>query len=365
MDVFVGVMTSSTGKYSHESPIWQIYRRIIDGNFPVSVFFVLSGYVLLLAFEKTRSIDVLTKASVKRYFRLMPVVFVSVMLTWAISKTIGFHNVNAANAIGGHDWFASHFLGSFSFLHSVWIGVAGSFFGEDLYQYNFPLWTIRIEMFGSLLLFAIAALIYKNRNFWLLSTAFAAVSIYAYGDYGIYYSLFLAGAILLKHPRLRAPAWMLVPAMILGAENVWTPEALFFAAHLRAVGVSFDVVCHALAAILMVGATLNSSAFQAFLSCTPVRLLGKLSFAMYAFHAAIMSSVGAWLIEYGQRSIYPRAFAGMGFIATFAATIILSNLAYEFIDRGAQKSSGRIADALLGLRNLRPERRPDSSRQLP
>lgn len=357
MDAFVGTATSSTGTYSQASLLWRFYRRLIDGNFPVSVFFVLSGYVLLLGFDRSNNVDQLSRAAVKRYFRLMPMALFSVLLAWAVSNSIGFHNAEAAKAIGGHNWLAQYYPDRLLFWHSVRVGMLGAFTGDDLY--NFPLWTMRVELFGSLLLFAVAALFYKNRNFWVVCVAATFTLCYLCGNFGVYYALFLVGAMLLRYQSIRLPAWGIVVALMLGSENIWTPEAFWAAPYLHFTGIDFDVMCHAIASVLLVSSVLKSPSASRVLSCRPVAYLGKLSFAMYALHAVVMLSVGSHILSLGPEYGHPRQFAAIGFVVTFAVTILISHLAYGAIDGGAQRWSSRIADAFLNAR------RPRASHQLP
>ncbi|MFD1557198.1 acyltransferase family protein [Paraburkholderia silviterrae] len=341
MDAFFGTAFSSTGQYTQATTAWQIYRRLIDGNFSVAIFFMLSGYVLLAAYEKTLSATYLTSSAIKRYFRLTPIVLASCVAAFLLQGMVGFHNVEAAQAIGGHQWLADEYREPLSFFGAIKCGLIGAYEGN--LAYNGPLWTIRLELLGSFLLFGFAALFYTARHFPLyVATAICFMSA-LWGDDGLYLSLFLLGGMLVKYQRLRLPLIWIIPALVLATENQWTPEALFVSSHLP-LPVSINALCHGAAAFLILAVTLKSDAFQRLLSIPPIAFLGRISFALYAFHLPIMMSIGAWVMVHGGA---PRTAAVLAILATLAASLIVAFFASVTIDQWSQRISGAIAKALV------------------
>lgn len=79
-----------------------------NGNFAVCIFFILSGYVLSNKYFSTMDNEVLVASAVKRYFRLLVPVFVTVLLVFFLMKISFFFN-NKAGALSFSDWW----LGSF------------------------------------------------------------------------------------------------------------------------------------------------------------------------------------------------------------------------------------------------------------
>ncbi|MBU9501445.1 acyltransferase [Burkholderia multivorans] len=343
LDAFFGAAFSPTGQYSQSTEAWQIYRRLIDGNFSVAVFFVLSGYVLLVGYERSRSASYLTAGAIKRYFRLTPIVLSSCVAALLLQAMVGFHNVAAAQAIGGHSWLANAYHGTLTVLGAIKCGLIGAYEGNV--AYNEPLWTIRLELLGSFLLFGFAALFYNTRLFPIYVAAAACFMSALWGDDGLYLSLFLLGAILIKYQRIRLPLIWIVPALLIATENQWTPEAIFISSRIP-LPVSIQALCHAGAAFLMLAVTLRSDWLQRLLSTPPVAFLGRISFALYAFHLPIMMSIGTWtLIHAGDH----RIGAMLAILVTLTVSAFFALFASVTIDQWSQNISGIIANALLGV----------------
>lgn len=114
MDAFFGIAFSHNNLYDRSSIPWQWYRRLLDGNYAVCVFFILSGYVLLLGFKK-RDLY-LSFSFVKRYFRLTPLILFSTLFAFFLQQTIGFHNKELSTFIGGNEWLYNEFSIKLTFL---------------------------------------------------------------------------------------------------------------------------------------------------------------------------------------------------------------------------------------------------------
>ncbi|MEJ2768153.1 acyltransferase [Mycetohabitans sp. B46] len=346
MDAFFGSLFSPSDKYIIHSPMWQLYRRFINGNFLVTVFFALSGYVLLLGFERKRSPSYLAAAAVKRYFRLTPVVLASTMLAWLASVTIGLHNISAADAIGGHEGLLVIYRKPLTFLGSIWNGVAGAYRGDD--SYNFPLWTLSLELFGSLMLFGIAALFYRSQRFWLIALAVTVGWITVFGTQGVYYSLFLAGALLLRYPALRLRWYFFLPAAYLGAENIRLPEITFLQSMIpKAWNFDVTVFVHAIGAMMMLASVLGSKRLKAAFGCRPLVWLGRVSFSLYVCHAIVISSVGCWILEtFAQRGAL-HIGGVLAIAATIAVSLTLAQIMTTLVDSPAQRLANWIAKIVL------------------
>ena len=70
-------------------------NAFISGAFAVSIFFVLSGFVLTVGFFQTKKSSIIERLATKRYFRLMLPALASVIIAW-IYISLGFpHNSDA------------------------------------------------------------------------------------------------------------------------------------------------------------------------------------------------------------------------------------------------------------------------------
>ncbi len=340
MDAFFGTVFSPDGLYTQSTLGWQIYRRALNGNFSVAVFFVLSGYVLILKYAKFGTKNDLRAGALKRYFRLTPIVLASTLLAVGLQSVIGFHNTAAARIIGGHQWLASAYPTQLTWLGALKCGLIGAYQGNV--QYNGPLWTIRLELLGSFVLFGFAGLFYKSRFFLIYALIASCFMSLLFNNDGLYLSLFLIGAAFHKHPKSRFSVWWLIPAMVLATENPWTPEVTFIRERINT-PIDIDVLCHSIAAILMVGVVLNSKHLQNALSGPVILFLGRISFSLYAVHLPVMMSAGTWvMVHWGGRF---GAFAAI--VTTIIVSVMIAFILTETLDKWAQKLANLVASRLM------------------
>lgn len=129
-----------------------IFTVFFNGNFAVSIFFVLSGYVLTKKFFETDDIRVLRKGAIKRYPRLVIPAAFSVIFAWSL-MSLGWIRTDLVPKLQGAGWPTSQYRTVYTFQEALWNGFVGAPILNDI-ALNVPLWTIQIELFGSLFLFA-------------------------------------------------------------------------------------------------------------------------------------------------------------------------------------------------------------------
>lgn len=322
MEAFVGVAASPDGGYTQVTTIWQVFRRVVEGDFSVVLFFAA--------------------AALKRYLRLTPMVLASTVFAYLLSVTLGFHTGECAQKMGGHDWLASHYAKGLSFSRALANGVWGAYLGDA--SYNGSLWTIRIEFLGSLLLFGVCALFSRQPSFIWIVRVTGVTLIFLMGNEGLYLSLFLAGALLARDTRPLSIRW-LVPVALLATENPWTPELWWIRSVLPVeLPLDLSVICHALASILLLRVVLGSVAVQRGLSQPLVAFFGRISFALYAFHFPIVASVGALILSEGYALGFPRSFAVLAMGSSLLLAAGISVVAFPFLDLRAQQWARTGAD---------------------
>jgi peptidoglycan/LPS O-acetylase OafA/YrhL len=128
-----------------------------NGNFAVLIFFVLSGMVLSWRFfESDFSIPV--GGAVKRWLRLVIPVLISTLLAWLLAVSGLFANKQVAAISGSGFWFGELWKMPASFSDSFIEGIYGALVSGKPVHYNPVLWTMNLEFYGSLLVFAFLAL---------------------------------------------------------------------------------------------------------------------------------------------------------------------------------------------------------------
>lgn len=275
---------------------------LINGDFAVRIFFVLSGFVLSLSYFRKKQTRVLTAAVSRRYLRLMLPALGSVIFAWVLLKFGWYWNREAAALMGSpqtHHWLLRWFRLDRSFADAVREGAYGTFFHFDFRRtLNSNLWTMPIEWAGSLIVFSLLALCgWVQRRFFV----YAIVVITFYAIEWPFLVDFVAGLALCDvftrcersdWETWLSPVWptaALVGGLILGGIlREWPNTHAGFSYY-------FVSCWSVLPAILIVGGVAFSSKLHHTLESRAMAFLGKISFPLYLFHLFVIFSLGCWL----------------------------------------------------------------------
>jgi peptidoglycan/LPS O-acetylase OafA/YrhL len=362
-------------------PGWQVavaaspLSVLWDGRLAVSIFFILSGYVLTTAMI-ARPISLPALAG-KRYIRLLLPVLVATLPTLLLQPH-GFYFNHELAFVTGSDWLNGVTAIGFHPTIFGWLrnAVWTVFFIDGQTSYNSLLWTMRFEWFGSLLIFLIVCLL-RSAGWRLLlalplSLLLADVPVYAF------LHLFLIGMILhdlapLLVPRpSRAKVPMIVLdglGMALVAVGLYLPRlvmvvidrhasAFHFLLWLRLALPSWQGDRWMLAAIPVVTGVTLSPRLRHWLSRPTCLFLGRISFPLYLFHLPILLSFGSWLMLFLLPRLGLTAAAWSTFVVAAVITISIAWLMTLLVEHPTLRLSawlGLKIDAL-GMR-LRPRSR--------
>ena len=151
------------------------FEAIIDGNFAVWLFWVMSALVLSLRFHMSSDASacstMLTDAAIRRYPRLLVPVMASVLFAWILHQAGLMSNVQLENLLGPKydEWLGSFYLFEPNGIAALKSAAWEAFFAYELSSsYNSALWTMEPELYGSLFLFAYLALAGKHSARWLI-----------------------------------------------------------------------------------------------------------------------------------------------------------------------------------------------------
>ncbi len=344
----MGVLLSPNGLYSQYSVWWQIYRRILDGNFSVCLFFVMSGYVLLIGFYKRQNdLSYLKESFIKRYFRLTPLVLASVILAVILQNTIGFHNVEMAAIVGGHEWLKSNYQSELTLTGAIYNGLYSAYIGDT--SYNGPLWTIKIELMGSLFLYLYAALFFVKKNG--AHIIISAILIYLIEPtLGCYLILFIIGGTILVYNIKLANNYILpasILTVVLATENPWTIEINFLNELTGFSKEGLATFCHSIAAILLLLIVNTSSKLSSYLSRPVFTFLGKISFSLYVFHIPIIMSIGtALFVNLHDAGINNQFASIISTLVSLLCCVFISWCGYTFVDKPSTKIASLVGDKL-------------------
>lgn len=260
-----------------------------NGPFAVSVFFVLSGFVMAAAAERRRNLliaNVLT-----RYLRLAVPVTASVVLAWVwLNLFPRATSIMRENSDFPSPWLRyTYHIDIPGFHYAIADGLVANFLRGYSY-FNNVLWTMQIEFFGSILIFVLYKIFIGRVRIWTLLLA-GGVSVYLTSH--TYYLAFMAGSLLYEARRsdliALTPAWLgpvaLVFGLLLGAPGQGFGERVGFLHGPAMLQPGHrEGLWPVLAAACLLFAALRSRSLQALLSMKFPQWLGRISFGLYLVH---------------------------------------------------------------------------------
>jgi peptidoglycan/LPS O-acetylase OafA/YrhL len=323
------------------------FNIIVNGNFAVCLFFVLSGFVLSHRFLDTGDLDGLRRLAIKRYLRLALPVLAAVLLAWAIlaAGSYSYGAVQPVTRSGMKDVYDAFV----PFWAAVEEGVVGVFFRGE-WNLNPVLWTMRIELYGSFLVFGLLALFGRTGYRWLVYGV--AIAIF----YESYYLAFLLGIALadlqLRADHRDAPLPVTLGAVMLGLylgsypyygaeQGIWSV--------LPAVGTAHKpVLYHILGAAVLIQAANRFTGARLLLARPLFRFLGRISYGLYLIHFPLVCSVSAGLalvllahLDYG-------AAVALSFALSAPVVVVTAALFTTLVDQRAMRVADTFAALVMG-----------------
>jgi peptidoglycan/LPS O-acetylase OafA/YrhL len=333
--------------FIHSTPL----TVFVNGNFAVCIFFVLSGFVLTRTYFVTRDAGILTRGAVKRYFRLMPPVAVSVFIAYALLKLGLFYNQQAAQ-ISGSPGLAEVWTFAASMKEALNQAFYGTFLNDiaGTASYNPVLWTMKVEFVGSFLVFGAAALFggYARRG-----VIYAILMLLLWNQY---YAAFVIGLALADLTtggrwqswlaRVKWPVWagLMLVGLALGAyPSAPTADGTMFQMVSKLVHTAQPyMLWHIAGAALLTLGLLGWRRAQAVMSWGPFVELGRQSFGLYLTHLLVIATFSSYLftrlhVTFGYRT---------SFVIMVAVSLVLifmvSWLYTKWVDEPAIKLAGWV-----------------------
>ncbi|HEY4292042.1 acyltransferase [Luteibacter sp.] len=305
-----------------------------SGSFPVSIFFVLSGYVLTKKYRKTGDSSIIWAQAARRYFRLGIPVFATVMLVFGLGK-LGLYAIGDTARVTHSVWAAGRAFPDVNFADALRDATYGSvLLGSSLF--NTVLWTMKVEFFGSMLIFAYSLFALRHAWWPIAAAGYVALTVWLSPDFWPYYVGFLLGAHVdsLPRARLRATRWMLILAGIYLA--TYDGSTMFYPLKFvplpdRSRAELFSVIAGA-----MVFYAIRSGSLVYALESRVAQFLGRISFSFYLVHVPVIAVVGCYifnsLIAHGSvRSVAVSA----ALTATIPVSLFLATIFNTIVDQSA------------------------------
>lgn len=304
------------------SPLFAFFH----GTAAVGVFFALSGYVLTRRYFETGEKRILVIGALKRWFRLFLPVFLSVMMSWILFH-FHLYRYEEAAKISHSGWLISFgFAMRPPFDPTFWTALREGFteaFFHDNNALNPILWTIHLELIGSFIVFAFAALISHLRAHpWLAAiiTVIVMIPIH-YVDPAM--APFVPGCLLAfyspRHKSVSLPEAILL--ILFGMAFIGYRQAVGFYFMFDFQGpIAGDTVIDytsAIGAILIMIALIGCAPLRKALSGRVAQIVGRLSFPIYLVHMILICSLGSAVFA----AVYKEGNYNQAALTTLAALL--------------------------------------------
>lgn len=278
---------------------------LLNGPGAVMLFFVLSGYVLPLGYFRSGRIETVLRAVAKRWFRLAGLTLVAAVGSYLLFR-FGLYRYREAAAFTHSGWLGSFGGGDVngglrpSLPGAVLEGAVFAFISPTD-AYNPVFWTMRDELFGSLMVFGLAVVL--RRCSFRAGAALMVLAAAATQVTDPRLAAFVAGLTLSwAHARGMVPAsrWLAPVCMVSGLALFGYLEPRGAYAWL---GFLHDgspwrydrIWLHTLGGLLLILGVPGSKRAGRLLASGAGRLLGRLSFPVYLFHFPLLCSWTCWL----------------------------------------------------------------------
>jgi peptidoglycan/LPS O-acetylase OafA/YrhL len=345
---------------------WETFGRIepgfrniwtgffLHGRLAVCVFFVLSGAALSAGHFAEKNAISIVRLAVKRYFRLTIPILGSCVIVFILMVMGLTANHEAGAIVDRNDW-----LGAFLQFGASPDGMLGYALIDvyDLvdgrYAYNPFLWTMRIELIGSFIVFLILFVEPYLKNS-IPTIAIAALVLFAAHSF---IACFLAGILYAKlhqsgyFVRIRerrwpiAMSWICLPAIALTDGYIQIRHPVD------------DIVLPMAIAMMLPWFVFANKAIAGFFTSAPSRLLGRLSFPLYLVQFPVLVSLTSLLIVRADASGALTPPVIWAIVCSSMAACLIAAALFEPVERAGRILAETVSGALLKQRDHDPKER--------
>ncbi|MBE9032444.1 acyltransferase [filamentous cyanobacterium LEGE 11480] len=340
------------------------FGLLLNGHFSVCLFFILSGFVLSYGyFGQSGNRVKLLVAVIKRPVRLGGLVLFGILLSAILWQSGLYFNDQVFHLGVSGPWFRDYWQGNLD-VKKLLSSLTTSIFRNG-YIYNPPLWTIRMELYGSIMVFAFL-LLFKNVKYRLVLLTLLVVLFHNSLYQGFWLGLIIAD--LMKrgiiqnwsaYQSTKVGRLVMITAVILlaylssyphYAEIQFVRDTIYgYLPDDKGFGGGYPMFT-ALITFLIVCVNHH---VQTWLNQPPLLFLGQISYGVYVVHFLILGSFSSWMfLSFHQSWSHELSFSAT-LIFGLLAIMALGYLSTKYIDALSIKLASYIGrKALVSLNSL-------------
>lgn len=324
-----------------------------SADFAVTLFFVLSGFVLTLSIFKKEK-DIIAQV-VKRYFRLMPVALSAVLMAYFL-VSLNFMYNNQAAAISGSAWLGQFWNFDISFIQAFFEGLFGIFIVESdgVKSLDPVLWTLYYELLGSILIYSFVNLIKNDSRRWLIY--FIAIISFSNTRFvGFLLGALLADLYVNKNFLFQSisklsfvyKVFILTIGLVFASLPAYAPpeylsdlfsSIVIFPNYFQ---LSKNII-YTIASVIIIVSSLSFKRLEGFLSIKPLIWLGSLSYSLYATHLLVLGSIVSFAFIKLNSVFSYNITALISFFLLIIGSLAVATVFRKYIDIPSIKISNKI-----------------------
>jgi len=337
----------------HGNPI----MAFVSGSFAVSIFFVLSGFVLSIGYFQTGRESIIKKLAAKRYIRLMLPALASILVCYLLIK-LGLSNTYVASTITHSGWLSVQWTFTpqieDAFINGIW-----GIFATGQSAYNNVLWTMMTEFIGSFLVFGFLLLFGQSRHRRILYPILILLTMSGWllgFVLGMILADLVANRVLInKRRNIVFIAGLLLAAIFFGGYPFSTTQGTIyeFITVPNLVGtVNFVSLYTIVGATAVVSLVLMSTQITKIFARNPISGLGRYTFSLYLVHIPIIFTFSTYIFINLIKHFGYTASVGMTFLLSIPVIVASVCIFERYIDSPSIRLSSLFAAMYLGERDL-------------
>lgn len=318
--------------------IYSPLRFFWSAELSVYIFFVLSAYVLSYKFFKYKDKSIIISSAVRRYLRLTIPILFTIFISWLIMVLHLYHNKEVGE-ITGSIFLMSGWDFTPNFYTMLKQGIWDVYFNfNNQTSYNIVLWTMKIELFGSFMIFFIMYF-FGNWSRRYILYGILVMSLFGSNYVAFIYGVMISDLHYSKYYQKLLNKKVAIMLMVFG---------FIFCTYNRFAITTGVRSVMMLGAFFMILSLTKLRAMQSMLEKNVFVFLGNISFSLYLIHYLVLGSFSCILYQ----SMFMLGLSHH--LNVFITTIVsipcilgIAHLMYKYIDTTAVVVSKKFEKIVL------------------